>query len=49
METHGRHLALTLYTIKDDVHLLADLKTPASDEQIESKELKIIEFENANT
>jgi hypothetical protein len=32
-------------TVKDGVHLLADLKTPATDEQIETKESKIIEFE----
>jgi hypothetical protein len=32
------------HTVKDGVHLLADLKTPATDEQVEAKESKIIEF-----
>ena len=32
-------------TVKDGVHVQADLKTPATDEQIEVKESKIIEFE----
>ena len=33
------------YTLKEGVHVLADGTTPAMDDQIESKESKIIEFE----
>jgi hypothetical protein len=41
----GTAVAPKPYTVKDGVHLLADLKTPATDEQVEAKESKIIEFE----
>ena len=41
----GTTLAPKLFTVKDGVHLLADLRTPATDEQIEAKESKIIKFE----
>ena len=36
----GTALVPKLFTVKDGVHLLADLRTPASDEQIEAKESK---------
>ena len=41
----GTAVAPKPFTVKDGVHLLADLKTPATDEQVEAKESKIIEFE----
>ena len=41
----GTALAPTPYIVKDGVHLLADLKTPATEEQVEAKESKIIDFE----
>ena len=41
----GTALVPKPFTVKDGVHLLADLRTPAMDEQIEAKESKIIKFE----
>ena len=41
----GTAVAPKPYTVKDGVHLLADLKTQATDEQVEAKESKIIDFE----
>ena len=41
----GTALAPTPYIVKDGVHLLVDLKTPATEEQVEAKESKIIDFE----
>src|SRR5271168_1027696 len=41
----GTAVAPTPYTVNDGVHLLADLTTPATDEQVEAKESKIIDFE----
>ena len=41
----GTAVAPKPFTVKDGVYLLADLKTPATDEQIEAKESRIIEFE----
>ena len=41
----GTAVAPKPYTVKEGVHLLADLKTHATDDQIEAKESKIIEFE----
>ena len=41
----GTTVVLKLFTVKDGVHVLADLKTPATDEQIEAKESRITEFE----
>ena len=34
-----------LYVVADGIPVLADRKTPATDEQIESKEVKLIEYE----
>ena len=36
----GTAVAPKPYTVKDGVHLLADLKTQATDEQVEAKESK---------
>lgn len=41
----GTAVAPKPYTVGDGVFLLADGKTPATDEQIETKESRIIEFE----
>ena len=41
----GTAIAPVPYTVKDGIHLLADLTTKATDDQIEAKESKIIEFE----
>src|ERR1700728_4605959 len=41
----GTAIAPVPYTVKDDVPLLADLITKATDEQIEAKESRIIEFD----
>ena len=41
----GTAVAPKPYTVKEGVHLLADLKTHAMDDQIEAKESKITEFE----
>ena len=40
----GTTVALKLFTVKDGVYLLADLRTRSTDEQIEAKESKIIKF-----
>ena len=41
----GTAVAPKPYAVVEDVMVLADRKTPATEEQIEAKELKIIEFE----
>jgi len=41
----GTAIAPVPYSVVDGVPVLADQKTPATDEQIEAKESKIIEFE----
>ena len=38
-------IALVLYAMSNGVPMLADGKTPASEDQIESKESRIIEYE----
>ena len=45
----GTAIAPKPYTVRDGVHLQADLKTPATDEQIEAKESKIINSKNGST
>jgi len=41
----GTAVAPVPYAVKGDIPMLADGKTPATDDQIEAKESKIIEFE----
>ena len=41
----GTAVALKPYTVGDSVFLLSNGKMPATDEQIETKESRIIEFE----
>ena len=41
----GTAIAPKLYALLDDVAVIADGKTPATEEQIEAKEAKIQEFE----
>jgi len=41
----GTAVAPKQYAVKDSVFLLADGKTPATDDQVEAKESKLIEYE----
>jgi len=41
----GTAVALKPYAVVNDEYFLSDLKTPATEEQIESKEMKLADFE----
>ena len=45
LHMEGTAVALKPYTVGDSVFLLSNGKMPATDEQIETKESRIIEFE----